>query len=99
MGYLFNYIESVSDTQNIRLIQRENSDFKIKVTSLLAELEQLQKEKEDITTKVDQKERIHVKRYLIFIIQPIRIMNETAVCKQIQAEGEAYKSNVFFKNI
>lgn len=77
-------LDAVSDPERLRTLTRENSEFQLKVVDLIAELDQIRGEKEHILANSSQQERLHQRR----------LLDETAMAKQMAVERDCSKSRV-----
>ncbi|KAJ3058516.1 Centrosomal protein of 83 kDa, partial [Quaeritorhiza haematococci] len=76
--------ESLSDTERLRTLQRENSELSTKTQGLLSELEEIRAEKEALSIKYEQQERLYQRK----------ILEETAHAKDVQAENDSMKTQI-----
>ncbi|KAJ3332938.1 Centrosomal protein of 83 kDa [Blyttiomyces sp. JEL0837] len=75
-------LDSTSDTERIRQLQRENSEQFLKIEGLAAELEETRLRKDTMVAELEQKDRLHQRR----------LMEEITLRKSLTVEKETLQT-------
>ncbi|KAJ3283887.1 Centrosomal protein of 83 kDa [Borealophlyctis nickersoniae] len=77
-------IDSMTDSERVRTLQRENGELQLKIQHLLSEIDQLRAEKESLGVEHDQQTRLLQRR----------LMEEITLSKAVAAEKDAVVAKV-----